>query len=103
MRSTILLGIAGLSLTLLGCQAPSFSGPEVQPFELRATPTGPSAPLIVLDGRRIAPGTSLASLRASDIAGVEVFKGGLALEKYGEAGRAGVIFITTKARPRAHR
>lgn len=102
MRST-LLGVAGLSLTLLACDVRSFSGPEVQPFALRAAPAGQSAPLIFVDGRRIAPGYSLEYLRASEIAGIEVIKSGPALEQYGEAGRAGVVFITTKAGSRAHR
>ena len=53
-------------------------------------------PLIVVDGVIQAADVALADLRALDIEHVEVLKGTLAREKYGEAARNGVIEITTR-------
>lgn len=53
-------------------------------------------PLIVVDGVIQSEGASLSDLQALDIEHVEVIKGDLALESYGEAGRNGVVHITTK-------
>ena len=53
-------------------------------------------PLIVIDGVIQSNDVALSDLEALDIDNVEVIKGTLAIESYGEAGRNGVIHITTK-------
>ncbi|WP_419943093.1 TonB family protein [Candidatus Palauibacter sp.] len=53
-------------------------------------------PLIVIDGVIQSNDVALSDLEALDIDNVEVIKGSLAIESYGEAGRNGVIHITTK-------
>ena len=65
--------------------------------EIQARAAGETLdPLIVIDGVIQSESASLADLRAMDIEHVEVIKGDLALESYGEAGRNGVVHITTK-------
>lgn len=96
MRSTMLLGLAGLSAALLACDARRFTGPDVAPLALVAAPAGAGAPLIFVDGRRLPRGTSLDYLRAADIAMIEVVKHAAALRLYGEEGRNGVVLIYLK-------
>ena len=50
----------------------------------------------MIDGVIQSEEVGLSNLRALDIAHVEVMKGDLAQEKYGEAARNGVVEITTR-------
>lgn len=63
----------------------------------------PNKPLYVLDGVKLATQTkenadelSIDDIDPSDIESVNVLKGELATDKYGEEGKNGVIVITTK-------
>ena len=53
-------------------------------------------PLIVIDGVIQSEEVGMSNLQALDIEHVEVLKGSLAREKYGEAAKNGVVEITTK-------
>jgi hypothetical protein len=55
---------------------------------------GCTKPLFVVDGKRLNDDSF--DLNPSEIATVEVFKGDSAVLAYGEAGRRGVVVITTK-------
>ncbi|WP_420463934.1 TonB family protein [Candidatus Palauibacter sp.] len=63
---------------------------------LRPGTRGTMDPLIVIDGVTQADDVAFSDLGALDIEHVEVIKGSLAIESYGEAGKNGVIQITTK-------
>lgn len=63
----------------------------------------PNKPLYVLDGVKLATQTkenadelSIEDIDPSDIESVNVLKGELATQKYGDEGKNGVIIITTK-------
>jgi hypothetical protein len=62
--------------------------------EVEATPDAPD-PLIVVDGEPREG--AIALLEADDIHSVHVLKGPAAVERYGEAGRDGVVEVVTKA------
>ena len=51
-------------------------------------------PIFVVDGKRLADEST--DLNPSEIATVEVFKGPLAVQQYGEDAKHGVVVITTK-------
>ena len=63
-----------------------------------ASAPAPNAPLVVVDGKEVRV-ASLDSLRSLSIDRVEVIKGSLALARYGERGRNGVILIATRQSP----
>ncbi|MFQ5690030.1 MAG: TonB-dependent receptor [Gemmatimonadota bacterium] len=65
---------------------------DLYPPALRA---GTPAPLILVDGA-ITAQADLARIDRLDIDHIEIIKGGLAVGRYGEAARGGVIRITTK-------
>lgn len=56
---------------------------------------GDDTPLFVMDGE-IVPERTVKSLSPNDIEAIQVWKGEEAIERYGEAGRDGVVEITTK-------
>ena len=55
-------------------------------------------PLFVVDGKHLTDDSI--DLNPSEIESVEVFKGDMALRRYGEAARNGVVVITTKRAPK---
>ncbi|HKK42242.1 MAG TPA: M56 family metallopeptidase [Bacteroidales bacterium] len=57
-------------------------------------PSGPDAPLLVIDGKVSDKGID--SLSPDDIFSLNVLKGKSAMDKYGDAGKNGVVEITTK-------
>ncbi len=115
-RRVALTGAAALGLMVVACEAPAPTATGVDTSQaeqvtaqydevpvdtllgatlrLRTPDSGPG-PLTVVDGI-IVDGARLSDLAAMDIESVEVFKGGAALERFGERGRDGVIIVTTK-------
>jgi len=74
-------------------------GPEGGTITLRRTEEGQAPePLIIVDGVILSDGKSLEDIDKDDIASVNVIKGAVAEEKYGERAKNGVILITTKGR-----
>lgn len=65
---------------LSGCYAPE--------------PASCAKPLFVVDGKQLAD--DRVDLNPGEIESVEVFRGALALQQYGEAARNGVVVIKTK-------
>lgn len=59
------------------------------------TTTGENAPIYLINGERV-PASSTEGLNPDNIASVNVLKGEAAIEKYGEAGKNGVVEITMK-------
>ena len=95
MKPFYLIAAAGFTTAALACDQRPLAGPEVPPIVLGAVPADQAAPLIFVDGRRVAS-SSLRRLDASVIRAVEVIKGPMALRLYGEEGHRGVILIQTK-------
>ena len=98
LGSVLLVGVAceGPSPTVVeperaGAEALDAAGAVV---EVEATPEAPD-PLIVVDGE--AREGAIALLEAEDIHSVHVLKGPAAVERYGEAGRDGVVEVVTRA------
>lgn len=59
------------------------------------TTSGQDAPIYLINGERV-PSSSAEGLNPNNIASVNVLKGEAAIEKYGEAGKNGVVEITMK-------
>jgi TonB-dependent SusC/RagA subfamily outer membrane receptor len=69
-------------------------------YHLDLTPSlnqGTPDPLYVIDGKKMADKKTLDVLNPDDIYMIQVWKGADAVAKYGDAGKDGVIEITTKA------
>ncbi len=93
-------------LVAVACEGPSPTVVEPEParvealgaagavVEVEATAEAPD-PLIVVDGEPREG--AIALLEAEDIHSVEVLKGPAAVERYGEAGRDGVVVVVTRA------
>lgn len=83
--------VAGLAISSPGAGDPN----ATTDYSLRgpATIQGNSQPLIVIDG---VPGGDLQTIAPSNIASIDVLKGGSAAAIYGSRATAGVIIVTTK-------
>lgn len=68
--------------------------PTLVRFQSKATAP---KPLITIDGKEQAPGTSLDDLEADEIESIHVYKEKYATRKYGDKGKNGVIEVITKA------
>lgn len=68
--------------------------PTLVRFQSKATAP---KPLITIDGKEQAPGTSLDDLNAGEIESIHVYKEKYATGKYGQKGKNGVVEVITKA------
>lgn len=101
IRLSRLMMVAGLaSLTACSMERPTTpataSAPQLSGMlaPCQQTDTGCVDPMLIIDGK-VSAYKDL-DLRGVDVESIEVLKGELARERYGEAGRHGVIVITTK-------
>ncbi len=56
-------------------------------------------PLIIIDGVKMPPGTSLNIIDINEIQSIDIYKDDMNSEKYGEEGKGGVIDVFTKRKP----
>lgn len=98
MRAYVALAV--LAFTAAACEGShTFTGPDAQRAAARARANAvvlPTSTLVFLDGKRL-PAESLSQIDPKEIVRIEVVKGQAAVRAYGEAGRAGVISIFTRA------
>ena len=96
MRLRLPLLVATVAVS--ACSSERLTGPAAQDAARQYQATTMAAttePLFMLDGKEVAANV-VRTMKPESIESIEVLKGKSAAEKYGERGRNGVIFVTTK-------
>lgn len=98
MKSSII--VTALAVAAVACEGRHMlTGPDARRAYVRMQSDAvvlPTSTLVFVDGKRMPAGT-LSQIDPKQIVRIEVVKGQAAVRAYGEAGRAGVINIFTRA------